>query len=147
MQSGGTLVSVEASYQAEIRSLKLHERGGLREAACAHQSPSPRSRVAGRESWLIELPESERRIHLRPVAHGGLLRRLTGRRLLGPRRPLAELEVTAELLARGVAVPNPVLVVAHATRTLLGGQPGDRIRGGMPRVEEPFCAPLLDVLA
>jgi 3-deoxy-D-manno-octulosonic acid kinase len=111
MQAGGTVVSVAPSYQAELRGLKLHEPGGL-ESLLTSRRASPLG--GGRTgSFRIELPESGRCIHLRPIAHGGLLRRLTGRRLLGLARPLAELEVTAWLLENGVAVPEPVGVVAR----------------------------------
>lgn len=111
MQAGGTVVAVAPSYQAELRSLKLHEPGGLQKLLTSRSASRQSGGRAG--SWQIELPKSGRRIHLRPIAHGGLLRRLTGRRLLGLGRPLAELEVTAQLLARGVAVPEPVGIVAR----------------------------------
>jgi tRNA A-37 threonylcarbamoyl transferase component Bud32 len=110
LQSGTTRMAVAPAYLDELRSLKLHEPGGLElllgSRAASHHGGG---RAGG---WQIALPESRRRIHLRPIAHGGLLRGLTGRRLLGLRRPLRELAGTALLRDRGVPVPEPVAVLA-----------------------------------
>ena len=111
IQDGRTQITVAADYHAEIRRLDLHRPGGLEKLL---QSPIASWRAGGRAgTWLIELPESGRRIHLRPLAHGGLFRRITGRRLLSLGRPLAELRVAADLLALGAEVPDPVFVVGR----------------------------------
>ncbi len=49
---------------------------------------------------------------VRPVRRGSWLRPLLGSRLLGPRRPLAEIRVTAALRTRGAPVPEPVMALA-----------------------------------
>jgi hypothetical protein len=111
IRAGRTQITVAADYHAEIRRLGLHRPGGLETLL---ESPLASWQAGGRAGrWLIELPESGRRIHLRPLAHGGLLRRITGRRLLSLGRPLAELRVAADLLALGAEVPDPVFVVGR----------------------------------
>lgn len=62
------------------------------------------------QTAAVALPDGTR-LHLRPLRHGGLLGPLWGDRLLGLRRPLRELRVTAALRARGAPVPRPLLVV------------------------------------
>lgn len=74
------------------------------------------SRAMGRgTNAILALPSQQRRLHLRPLRHGGLLARVTGKRLLGLQRPIDELEVTARLRDRGAPVPEPVMVLGRRT--------------------------------
>jgi Ser/Thr protein kinase RdoA (MazF antagonist) len=52
------------------------------------------------------------------VRHGGWLAPLWGPYVLGLRRPLAELETTARLRAKGAPVPRPALVLGRRRRCL-----------------------------
>ena len=109
VEAAGSVVMIAEDYRDELEALGLGEPGALerwREAA-----PS----VAGGRArgWRIEL-RSGRVIHLREMAHGGLLRHWTGRRFLRLARATANLEVAAALSAKGIPVPAPVLL--HARR-------------------------------
>ncbi len=63
--------------------------------------------------WRIALP-SGRAVHLREMAHGGLLRGLTGRRFLSLERARSSLAAAERLRSRGIPVPAPVAM--HAER-------------------------------
>jgi len=121
----GTRLVVAREYREEVLSLGLRGPGAL-EALLAAGSPQPGGRAG---VWHVVLPESGRVLHVRVFAHGGWMRRLTGRRLFRLARPLAELEATAHLRARGVAVPAPAFV--------LGERAGPTWRAALATALEP----------
>ncbi len=88
----------------------LGELGWLaRSASLGPAEPAARVGPEGRaRTRIVALPGREERLHLRPLRHGGLLRRLWRDRLLGAGRSRRELEQTAQLHARGAPVPRPV---------------------------------------
>lgn len=71
--------------------------------SAAQSGPEGRARTR-----IVALLSREERLHLRPLRHGGVLRKLWGDRLLGAGRGTRELNDTAELHARGAPVPRPV---------------------------------------
>ena len=109
LEDHGVVVVAAQSFRDEIESLGLTDAGGL-DRWRASGAP-----VAGgrSDSVRVRLPRSGTPVHLRPLAHGGWLRGLTGRRFLGLARPEAELATAATLVGRGVAVPEPLLFVAR----------------------------------
>ncbi len=90
------------------RALGLLEVAGL-EALLARGGGRP-GRAA---TAVVALPGRSERLHLRPVRHGGLLARFWGTVVLGPARPLRELEALARLRSAGAPVPAPALSVAQ----------------------------------
>jgi len=90
----------------------------------------------------LDLPQSNLRLHVRPLAHGGALARLTGSRFASLVRPLTELRVNAELARRGAPVPRPAFVLgrrcgwfwqaAVGTVRLEGVRDGVAFLGGSP---------------
>lgn len=102
------VLHVSAEFESAALALGLLEPGGLERALAQSAGPRGRSRTA-----LVSLPGRSERLHLRPVHHGGILRGLLRDRWLGLARPLAELRALAQLRARGVPVPVPVLVAAR----------------------------------
>jgi 3-deoxy-D-manno-octulosonic acid kinase len=62
---------------------------------------------------VVPIPGSDSRLHLRPVRHGGWFGGVLGNAMLGLRRPIDELRVTASLAERGAPVPSPALVIAE----------------------------------
>lgn len=135
VETTDTLLQVAEEHWREVAPLALAEPGGL-ERWCATGTPVPGGRARG---WRIPLGAGID-VHLREMAHGGVLRRLTGRRFLRPDRAIAGLEGAAELRARGVAVPAPVLLharrrgpfwrLALAHEFVAGAESGDRLLSG-----------------
>jgi 3-deoxy-D-manno-octulosonic acid kinase len=81
--------------------------------------PLPPGAVAGDggafgrgRTGVIALPGSGVRVYLRAFHHGGWLAPVTGDRLAGPGRVLAELRVHRALFERGAPVPRPLLATA-----------------------------------
>jgi tRNA A-37 threonylcarbamoyl transferase component Bud32 len=60
----------------------------------------------------LPAPDASFRLHLREFRHGGWLGPVLGPYLHSPRRPLAELVVTAALREAGAPVPRPAFVLA-----------------------------------
>lgn len=105
--AGGCYLLVAEQLETSVGALDLLEPGGL-ERALAH-----RSGFRGRgETSVVPLAGRSERLHLRPFQHGGWLGGLRGNKLLGLGRPIDELRITAALVAAGVSVPTPALVVA-----------------------------------
>ncbi|MBW2272833.1 MAG: hypothetical protein JRG96_06155 [Deltaproteobacteria bacterium] len=104
----GTLY-VAPDFEEAVRSLGLPEPEAL-ERMLADGAVGGQGRATTR---VIELPGRSERLHLRPLCHGGALARVTRRSFLGLGRPLAELAVSAELLARGAPVSRSVLVLGR----------------------------------
>lgn len=105
----GALVLVAETFDDEIEALSLTEPGGLaRWLEDARATAVAGGRARG---WRVTLP-SGRVVHLRELAHGGWLRPLTGRRFLALTRGRRALEAAARLRARGLDVPEPVLLRA-----------------------------------
>jgi 3-deoxy-D-manno-octulosonic acid kinase len=85
---------------------------GLRLAdAAVRQSLFARSPRRGRGAAPIVSVGPDLSILLRRYRHGGLLGGLTGPLLLGPRRALAELEVTARAERAGAPVPHVLCLI------------------------------------
>lgn len=112
------MLVVDATLENAVHALALHEPERLRDVLAAAAAPP----LGGRgPAAVVDLPTNDAggdaggavRLHLRPLRHGGWLGGLLGRRWLGLARPVAELEATAELRARGAPVPRPVGVVGH----------------------------------
>jgi 3-deoxy-D-manno-octulosonic acid kinase len=118
-RSGAGYLRVDAEFAAAAAGLGLPEPGAL-DALLAGAAAS-RGRGA---TALVALPGRDERLHLRPVRHGGWLGGLWRGRLLGLRRPLAELRVTSELAAAGAPVPRPVLVAGRRSGPLWIGAVG-----------------------
>ncbi|MBI5365237.1 MAG: hypothetical protein HZA53_18815 [Planctomycetes bacterium] len=76
------------------------------------------STVAGRRP-LFALTAGKEQFLVRRFSHGGLLRWITGRRFLDPRRPERELVLAARLAA--LAIGTPTVVAARARRAPLFG--------------------------
>jgi 3-deoxy-D-manno-octulosonic acid kinase len=91
-----------------VSALGLLDPGGLERLLEAGSRDGGRGRNA-----VLPLPGREERLHLRPFRHAGWLAGLRGDQLPGLRRPLAELTANARLLAAGVPVPQPALVVGR----------------------------------
>lgn len=96
-------------FRDDVEALSLSQPGGV-ERWRATGTPVEGGRGG---SVRVELPGSGTPVHLRPLRHGGWLRRVTGRRFLGTRRSADELAVTERLASAGAPVPDPVLVVAR----------------------------------
>jgi tRNA A-37 threonylcarbamoyl transferase component Bud32 len=105
-RSGGSrYLLVATAYREAVASL------GLPEPQAARRLLAGGAAAAGRTSTaVVALPGRTRRVHLRPLRHGGLLGGLWCGALLGVRRPIRELEATAKLRRAGALVPEPVLV-------------------------------------
>jgi hypothetical protein len=111
-EANGRVLVVASAFAEAALELDLLEPGGLEKARAGGE-------VAGRGRSLthtLALGRRGQRLHLRALHHGGLAASLCGRRLLGLARPIAELEVTARLRARGAPVAKPVLVVGRRVR-------------------------------
>ena len=93
------------AHDLENAALRL----GLPERVLA-AVPGPGGRAG---TTLLELPGDTRRIHLRPVRHGGWLGPAWGRWILGLRRPQHELRITAALTAAGAPVPRAALLLGQ----------------------------------
>ena len=106
----GAVVVVAEPWADEIEPLELTRPDALLRWIARGADPVPGGRARG---WRLELPGSGRAIHLRELAHGGMLRGLTRRRFLGLARAERSLSAAAHLRARGVAVPEPVLFRAQ----------------------------------
>jgi 3-deoxy-D-manno-octulosonic acid kinase len=107
LASAGTVLVVHTEFERTVGALGLLERDRIaalfRDAAGA----MGRSPIA-----VLPLPGRVERLALRRLHHGGLFGPLLGSAFLGIGRARRELEVTAELRARGAPVPRPVLAVA-----------------------------------
>ena len=103
------VLAVRREYAAALQEQGFRADGG--EAAAA-------SDLAGRRP-LGELRAGGARLVVRSFQHGGLLRRLLGRRFADPERPFRELVLSARLAELGIETP-PV-VAARARRATLGG--------------------------
>ena len=108
LRAGPCFLLVAAPFEAVARGLGLLEPGSLELLLAEASGPQGRARTA-----VIPLEGRCERLHLRPVRHGGALAGLWGDRLLGLRRPSAELRTNARLRARGAPVPRPVLVAGQ----------------------------------
>jgi hypothetical protein len=64
-------------------------------------------------SVRVALPRSGTAVHLRPLAHGGWLRRFTGRRFSRIDRALHEMAAASGLFQKNAPVAEPVLVLAR----------------------------------
>ncbi len=106
----GAVVVVASTWADEIAPLELTRKDALARWIAGGAIPIPGGRARG---WRIALPNSGRVIHLRELAHGGALRGLTRRRFLGLARAESSLSAAARLRARGITVPEPVLMRAH----------------------------------
>lgn len=104
-RAAGRLLCLADDYADALADAGLFEPDGF-ERAHAVAGPAGRGRTA-----LLSLADG-RRVHVRPVRHGGWLGGLRGDALLGTARPLDELRVTASLRAAGAPVPRPVMVLA-----------------------------------
>jgi tRNA A-37 threonylcarbamoyl transferase component Bud32 len=112
IEANGRVLVVASDFEGAALALGLLEPGGL------EQIPV-RSQAGGRGATrLISLGGRAQRLHLRAVHHGGRAGGVLGRRLLSLARPLAELEVTTRLRARGSPVPQAVLVLGQRSRGL-----------------------------
>jgi tRNA A-37 threonylcarbamoyl transferase component Bud32 len=98
-------------WEKPALELGLLEPGGLERALESGEARQGRARSA-----VLQLPGCDRRLHLRPLRHGGWLGGLLGGRLIGLRRPLEELRVNARLYAAGAPVPEPALVAGRRRR-------------------------------
>jgi len=103
------ILYVAPDYEEAARALGLLEPRGL-ERLLAGGSTGASGRAS---TTIVELPQRPERLHLRPLHHGGALAFLTRRSFLGLARPVAELEVSAELRERGAPVPRPALVLGR----------------------------------
>jgi len=102
-------VHVSNALAADILRLDLSRVKSLAEL-CAGQGNRHRGRS---ETAILELPGSDIRVHIRPFRHGGVLARVTGARLRGLDRPLAELLVGEQLWRRGIPVARPAFVMGR----------------------------------
>ncbi len=132
----GRVMVVADRWVEAVSNLGLAEHGSLRLALAAKASGKETEKALGEESGprsrdtkegsrtldgppgrgptaVVPLPGSDSRLHLRRVRHGGWFGGLLGYALLGLRRPLDELRVTASLAERGAPVPSPALVMAE----------------------------------
>lgn len=105
----GTLLVARPALMAAALDMGLLERRGLeRVLARAPAGASGRGATA-----ILTWPDAGPSLVFRRLLHGGWLADVLGDRFLSPRRPLRELTVTAHLRQRGVAVPEPALVVGE----------------------------------
>jgi tRNA A-37 threonylcarbamoyl transferase component Bud32 len=101
---------IAEAFLGELEPLGLAESGALERWLARGAEPVRGGRARGHR---IALPGSGRAVHVRELAHGGILRALTGRRFLGTRRGRQSLAAASRLRARGVGVPAPVLLRAR----------------------------------
>lgn len=97
---------VSDSFAAAFREQGLLASDGFDRAHADRSGPGGRGATS-----ILTLPDN-RRVHLRPLLHGGWLGSLRGGAWCSVRRPIAELRVTASLAAAGAPVPTPVCVLA-----------------------------------
>lgn len=132
----GRILVVADRWVEAVSNLGLVENGSLRRALSLKESDNDAEERAGNGFWresqngpigsrfldgppgrgptaVVPLPGSDAHLHLRPVRHGGWFGGVLGNTLLGLRRPLDELRVTASLAERGAPVPSPALVIAE----------------------------------
>jgi 3-deoxy-D-manno-octulosonic acid kinase len=107
LASAGTVLVVQAEFERPVRALGLLERGRVAALLTGAAGATGRSPIA-----VLALPGRGERLALRQLRHGGFFGPLLGSAFLGAGRARRELEVTAELRARGAPVPRPVLAVA-----------------------------------
>ena len=108
LRAGPCFLRVAPEYRTVAESLGLLETGGL--ATLLSRGGGPVGRAP---SVVIELPQHDERLLLRPVQHGGWLAPLWGQCILGPGRPSRELDVNHRLRTRGAPVPRPAFAAAH----------------------------------
>jgi hypothetical protein len=113
LRDGDCALIVAAEFEDAALALGLLEPGGLETLLLAG---GDRGHTA-----VVALPGESARLHLRAIRHRGLLGPALADRLVGLRRPAAELAANARLLARGAPVARPVLAA------------GTRIRGPLWR--------------
>jgi 3-deoxy-D-manno-octulosonic acid kinase len=106
--AGNRRLWVDARLADAALRAGLLEPDGWERALRAGGGPAGRAQTA-----LVALPGCGRRLHLRPVRHGGAFAGLLGDRLLGLARPLSELAAAAALARAGAPVVRPVLVAAR----------------------------------
>ena len=105
----GAILVVANRFHGEALALELTRPGGLEEWRA-----SGRVVTGGRTASVrVALPESGTAVHLRPLAHGGWLRRLTGRRFSRIDRALREMATASALVEKNVRVPEPALVLGR----------------------------------
>jgi 3-deoxy-D-manno-octulosonic acid kinase len=107
LASAGTVLVVQPEFESTVRALGLLEQGRLAALFADAAGAMGRSPIT-----VLPLPGRGERLALRRLRHGGLFGSLLGSAFLGAGRARRELEVTAELRARGAPVPRPVLAVA-----------------------------------
>jgi len=105
----GWELQVRSDLMNAVLGLDLTRHRTLSELFDAHEAAS----VGRTHTTVLDLADAHQRIHLRRFRHGGWLAPLSGGRLAGLERPLAELEVAALLSARGLPVARPALVIAR----------------------------------
>jgi tRNA A-37 threonylcarbamoyl transferase component Bud32 len=125
--AGGAVLVAAERFAAEVESLELPSPGAL-ERWRASGTPVEGGRA---RSVRVALPGSRTPVHLRPLVHGGWLRALTGRRFLGLERSLRELAAASALCARGVPVPEPVLLIARRRGVFWHVDVGSRFAPGI----------------
>jgi tRNA A-37 threonylcarbamoyl transferase component Bud32 len=127
VEAAGAILVVAERFASEVESLDLPSVGGLdRWRASGARVEGGRAR-----SVRVLLPRSQTSVHLRPLVHGGWLRALTGRRFLGIARSLQELAAASALCARGVPVPEPVLLLARRRGVFWHVDVGNRFAPGV----------------
>jgi len=111
LASARTVLVVAPEFETPVRALGLLERDRIPALFAGAAGAIGRSPVA-----VLPLPGRAERLALRRLRHGGLFAPLLGGAFLGAGRARRELEVTAELRARGAPVPRPVLALASRIR-------------------------------
>ena len=104
----GRVVVVADRWVEAVSIMCLAENGSLKRGLSTLDGAHGRGPTS-----IVPLPGSSSKLHLRPVRHGGWFGDALGGTLLGLRRPLDELRVTASLAERGAPVPSPALVLAE----------------------------------
>ncbi|HKE12813.1 MAG TPA: lipopolysaccharide kinase InaA family protein [Myxococcota bacterium] len=107
LAGAGTVLLVHAEFERTVGALGLLERDRVAALFRDASGAMGRSPIA-----VLPLPGRVERLALRRLRHGGLFGPLLGSAFLGVGRARRELQVTAELRARGAPVPRPVLAVA-----------------------------------
>ena len=107
LAGAGTVLLVHTEFERTVGALGLLERGRVAALFKDAAGAVGRSPIA-----VLPLPGRVERLALRRLRHGGLFGPLLGSAFLGVGRARRELQVTAELRARGAPVPRPVLAVA-----------------------------------
>ena len=107
-RAGPRFLCVAPGFEDGVLRLGLLQPGGLERLLDQARGPMGRARTA-----VVPLEGRSERLHVRPVRHGGWLAGLWGDRVLGLRRPTAELRLTERLSARGAPVPRAVFVAAR----------------------------------